>query len=240
MLRALLCAAFLLAPTVLMGATLPCAARSVESTPQGVYWLGIQNTRMCDSLMQNEPGRRRKLRHRVKGGMQTALGVLAVLLVSHVLLWPISLVRAEESFDPEIRAALLKRKSGLIAHVETAYNDIFVSKDRNLLKLSFEWKGWHFQESQVNLADPDDLPMLYSRTMTIAAIYPQDVKRVLMLGLGGGGILTYLSRFLPDAMFELGRARPWRDRRCQEIFRTSRNEQVAPNRRRWPSVLETP
>ena len=34
--RALLCAAFLLAPTVLMGATLPCAARWVENTPQGL------------------------------------------------------------------------------------------------------------------------------------------------------------------------------------------------------------
>ena len=39
--RALLCAAFLLAPTVLMGATLPCAARWIESTPHGVSWLGI-------------------------------------------------------------------------------------------------------------------------------------------------------------------------------------------------------
>jgi spermidine synthase len=39
--RALLCAGFLLAPTVLMGATLPCAARWVESTPQGMSWLGI-------------------------------------------------------------------------------------------------------------------------------------------------------------------------------------------------------
>jgi spermidine synthase len=39
--RALLCAAFLLPPTVLMGATLPCAARWVESTPRGVSWLGI-------------------------------------------------------------------------------------------------------------------------------------------------------------------------------------------------------
>jgi spermidine synthase len=42
--RALLCAAFLLAPTVLMGATLPCAARWVESTPKGVSWLGILYT----------------------------------------------------------------------------------------------------------------------------------------------------------------------------------------------------
>ena len=42
--RALLCAAFLLAPTVLMGATLPCAARWVESTPRGVSWLGLLYT----------------------------------------------------------------------------------------------------------------------------------------------------------------------------------------------------
>ena len=42
--RALLCAAFLLAPTILMGATLPCAARFIERTPRGVSWLGILYT----------------------------------------------------------------------------------------------------------------------------------------------------------------------------------------------------
>jgi spermidine synthase len=39
--RALLCVAFLLPPTILMGATLPCAARYVVSMPQGVSRLGI-------------------------------------------------------------------------------------------------------------------------------------------------------------------------------------------------------
>jgi spermidine synthase len=42
--RALLCATFLLAPTILMGATLPCAARWVENTQHGVSWLGILYT----------------------------------------------------------------------------------------------------------------------------------------------------------------------------------------------------
>jgi spermidine synthase len=42
--RALLCVAFLLPPTVLMGATLPCAARWVERTAYGVSWLGILYT----------------------------------------------------------------------------------------------------------------------------------------------------------------------------------------------------
>ena len=38
--RALLCVVCLLPPTVLMGATLPGVARWVETTPQGVSWLG--------------------------------------------------------------------------------------------------------------------------------------------------------------------------------------------------------
>src|SRR5687767_4537805 len=39
--RGLLCAIMLLPPTLLMGATLPAIARWVESTPQGVSWLGF-------------------------------------------------------------------------------------------------------------------------------------------------------------------------------------------------------
>jgi spermidine synthase len=39
--RGLVCAACLLLPTVLMGATLPAIARWTESTPQGVAWLGF-------------------------------------------------------------------------------------------------------------------------------------------------------------------------------------------------------
>ena len=134
--------------------------------------------------------------------MRAKLGVRAMWFVAYALLGPITPVRAEELFDPEVRAAMLKRKDGLIAHVETVYNDIFVGKDGNVLRLTFHWKGYYFQESQVNLTDPDDMPMLYPRAMTIAAIYPRDVKRVLVLGLGGGGISTYLAHFLPDATID--------------------------------------
>ena len=128
------------------------------------------------------------------------LGVLAALLASQAAM--LSPVRAEEPFDPQIRAGMLRHKDGLVTHVETIYNDIFVSKEQSVLKLAFQWKGWYFQESDVNLADPDDLPMLYPRAMSIAAIYPQDIKRVLVLGLGGGAIPVYLDRFLPDATID--------------------------------------
>ena len=129
-------------------------------------------------------------------------GVLVFLFVACAVPLPLTSATAEEPFDPAIRAEVLKRKSGLIAHVETVYNDIFVRKYENILRLSFQVKGWFSRESETNLTDPDDLPMLYSRAMSIAAIYPPEPKRVLMLGLGGGSIPIYLHRFLPDATID--------------------------------------
>jgi len=129
------------------------------------------------------------------------LGLFALLLVAGEVLWPLP-VQAEEVFDPAVRAAMLKRKDGQIAHTETVYNDIFVQKYQSLLTMSFHWKGYYFQESQVNLADPDDLPALYARAITIATMYPQEIKRVLVIGLGGGTLPVYLGRFLPDATID--------------------------------------
>lgn len=139
---------------------------------------------------------------------RSQLGALAALFVAHALLLPGTAARAEDLFNPDVRAAMLKRKNGLIAHVETVYNDIFVSKDETTLKMAFHWKGWHFPESEINLADPDDLPMAYARTMTVAAVYPRDIKRVLMLGLGGGAIPAYLGRFLPGATIDIAELDP--------------------------------
>ena len=128
------------------------------------------------------------------------LGVVAAMLASQIATLPPA--RAEASFDPQIRKNMLARKDGRIAHLETVYNDIFVTKEANLLQLSFQWKGWRFDQSVTNLADPDDLPMPYSRTMSIAAIFPPDIKRVLVLGLGAGSIPVYLRRFVPDATID--------------------------------------
>src|SRR5262249_11896792 len=129
------------------------------------------------------------------------LGMVA-LLMPCALLFSVSSVRAEAVFDPQIRAAILKRKDGQIAHIETSYNDIFVVKYQNLLSMTFHQKRYYYQESQINLVDPDDLPMLYVRALSVTAMYPQHVKRVLILGLGGGAMSTYLGRFLPETIID--------------------------------------
>lgn len=105
---------------------------------------------------------------------------------------------ADDLIDEGIRKAMLSRPDGQIDHIETSYNDIFIVKQRNLLSMSFQLKGWDFTQSTINLSNPDDLPLAYTRTMTVAAAYPREIKKVLMIGLGGGSLSTYLARAMPQ------------------------------------------
>jgi spermidine synthase len=105
----------------------------------------------------------------------------------------------EALIDQAARSELLKRKDGRLAHVESEYNDIYVAKRRNQLTMTFQLKGWDYTESVTNLEDPDDLPLPYAQTMTAASLlYPMELKRILMIGLGGGSISTYYGRAMPD------------------------------------------
>ena len=106
--------------------------------------------------------------------------------------------RADNLIDEAVRASMLERADGRLAHIETAYNDVFITKRRHQLVMSFQLKGWDYTESVSSLLDPDDLPLRYAQVMTIAAIYPETARKILMLGLGGGSISTYLGRFMPE------------------------------------------
>jgi predicted membrane-bound spermidine synthase len=107
--------------------------------------------------------------------------------------------RADNLIDEAVRAKMLERADGRLAHIETAYNDVFITKRRHQLVMSFQLKGWDYTESVSNLLDPDDLPLRYAQVMTIATVYPETARKILMLGLGGGSISTYLGRFMPEA-----------------------------------------
>ena len=109
---------------------------------------------------------------------------------------------ANDLIDRQIRAEMLKRADGRIAHIETEYNDIFITKRRNELTMSFQLKGYDYTESVANLADPDDLPVRYTQVMTVGVAYPAEVKKVLMIGLGGGSISSYLGRYMPEAAID--------------------------------------
>src|SRR5215813_759016 len=62
--------------------------------------------------------------------------------------------RADTLIDESVRADMLKRPDGRVAHVESEYNDIYVTKRRSELTMSFQLKGWDYTESVTDLVDP--------------------------------------------------------------------------------------
>jgi spermidine synthase len=47
------------------------------------------------------------------------------------------------------------------------------------------------------------MTLLYTRIMPVALAYPQEAKRILMMGLGAGSISTYLGRAMPDTQIDV-------------------------------------
>src|SRR5262249_22434005 len=149
---------------------------------------------------------------RRRAGAALAAGLLALIGAAI----PALPVQADELIDENIRVAMLKKPDARIAHVESEYNDIYVNKRRVELTMTFQLKGWDYTESVTNLSDPDDLVLRYAQTMTVAAIHPEMPKRILMLGLGGGSLSTYLGRFMPDAAIDTVEI----DRRVIDVAKT--------------------
>ncbi len=128
--------------------------------------------------------------------------LFAGALVSGALTLAPGAASGEELVDTKVHEQMLARKDGRIDHIETTYNDIFVTKDKSELSMSFQLKGWDYTQSSVNLKDVDELPIAYTRQMTMAVVYPNELKRILMIGLGGGSISTYLGRHMPDVTID--------------------------------------
>jgi spermidine synthase len=134
------------------------------------------------------------------GRAERKAGAIAVALLVALVLTASPASAADDALiDQSVRAEILKRKDGRLAHVESEYNDIYITKRRNHLIMTFQLKGWDYTESIANLEDPDDLPLPYAQAMTASSLlYPTEIKRILMIGLGGGSISTYYGRAMPD------------------------------------------
>ena len=134
------------------------------------------------------------------GKRRRAVAALAALLTALAALpVPAARAQAEAVVDKAVLAKMLKHPDGLVEHVETEYNDIFIDKRKDRLSMSFQYKGWDFEESVADLNDPGRLIARYTRLMTVALAYTANPKKILMIGLGGGAITTYLGRAMPDA-----------------------------------------
>ena len=122
---------------------------------------------------------------------------LAVVALAATSAWADSLV------DETVRAEMLKRPDGRVAHVETEYNEIFVNKRGSILAMPTRYRSENYLKSAINLKDPDDMQLEYSQTIPVSLLYPETVKRILMVGLGAGVVSTYFGRAMPDLQIDV-------------------------------------
>jgi spermidine synthase len=134
-------------------------------------------------------------------GATAGLALVAALALAAA--WSSTHAWAAEPFDEAARAAMLKQRDGQVAHLETEYNDLFITKTGAFLAMATRVKSERIAHSTVDLRDPDDLPIPYTSMMTAALLYPETAKRILMVGLGAGSISTYLTRAMPEAAIDV-------------------------------------
>jgi spermidine synthase len=134
--------------------------------------------------------------------------------------------RSENLIDHDVRASIMKSDDGRIAYIETKYNNIFITKYGSILMMSFGLRGREFNQSETNLADPDDLPLRYTQVMTMAVAYADSPKRILLIGLGGGSMSTYLARFMPDAAITTVEIDPGVIKAAKQYFGVLETERV--------------
>lgn len=86
----------------------------------------------------------------------------------------------------------------LLVEKESLYNNIYIYSDPPYVTLTFGHNGRLYTESSHNTKDDRELPVAYTRHMTVGLIYPKTLGSILEIGSGGGQTAWYLHRYLPD------------------------------------------
>ena len=89
---------------------------------------------------------------------------------------------------------LLERKS--------EYNTILVTEDDDGLRV-MRFAPGGARQSAVKAGDPDHLEAPYARTMPVAFVFTRKPRSMLVVGLGGGTIPTFLHRRLPNLAIDV-------------------------------------
>jgi spermidine synthase len=118
-----------------------------------------------------------------------------IVWVGAILLLGIGLV----SITPNGASEGLPPGVHMVDHVESAYNDVRVYEQGQIVEMTFGHNQKLYEESAADTAHPRTLPVEYTRWMTVAAAYPPTPGRILEIGAGGGTTAWYLHEIFPKA-----------------------------------------
>ena len=91
----------------------------------------------------------------------------------------------------------------ILAYEKSCYNEIYVTEDGPKREMWFRKKEDFFLQSRINIREPDDLVLIYSKMMVAALLLNPMPKRILLIGLGGGTLSNFMNRLYPQAFIDV-------------------------------------
>jgi spermidine synthase len=98
-------------------------------------------------------------------------------------------------------ASVRDLRENLIEEKDTPYNQIYIFRSGNYVTMKFGLRERRFTESVSNYRNPRELPVLYTRALTLGAACSAQANKVLMVGLGGGSTIRYMAQYMPQTSF---------------------------------------
>ncbi|CCQ89240.1 putative Spermidine synthase [Nitrospina gracilis 3/211] len=106
----------------------------------------------------------------------------------------------------------------VLAHARSRYNDIFVIQSGTHREMWFRGNGDFFLQSRIDPARPQDLVLVYSRLTMAALLFRPPLKRVLVIGQGGGVLPAALARWFPGLIIDVVEIDAKVTALCQRFF----------------------
>lgn len=82
---------------------------------------------------------------------------------------------------------------------QSLYHYLRVDESGTVRTLLFRRRGSDYDESMVDIAEPLQLMMYYSRLMFAGLLFSPEPKNVLVVGLGGGTLSRVMAHYFPEA-----------------------------------------
>jgi spermidine synthase len=103
-------------------------------------------------------------------------------------------------FLPVVLTAAPPPEGNYVEHYDTTYNSLTVERRGNVVEMRARARGTEALESAVDLTDPLQLVVHYTRSLYGALYLHPKPKRVMMIGLGGAGFHRLFAAAYPDSL----------------------------------------
>ncbi len=100
-------------------------------------------------------------------------------------------------YSIEIRYKTILDKESIYNHIVVYYSDI------DKLVMGFKSKGSIYSETEIDLANPTNLTIEYTRLFMSTLFFVPEPKNVLIIGLGAGAMSNFLQSYYPKTNIDM-------------------------------------